>query len=418
MIQKNTRRYSAAIWISAICDEISISDGEMMIIVYITVRYPYPALKGDQVIAYQQIKRLSKKHKVHLITFREDKIDLTCMEKYCEEIVLLKNSKSIRNIRMLKTFFNGKPFQVNRYTNRENLLLVERIINRLNPDIVHVQTIRMAEYGLLTQGNNFIDYIDNISLNMKRRASKENALSRLMLNFESRLVKRYQERIFTLFQNGSYVSEKDLDNTSIAKYVINPNGIDEEVFKIEETSREDIIVFHGNMNYFPNIDAAITFATDYWPAILKKYPNYQFYIVGDNPSSRVLKLNGTNNIVVTGYVEDVFNILKKAKIGIYILNIGTGLQNKILEALAIGLPVIASDYALNGFKNISENEVIRANTVEEVLEGTIELIENKEKWLSLKNNGKVFVMENYTWNKNIKILEEMWRIGSEDEDSC
>ena len=389
-----------------------------MVIVYITVRYPYPALKGDQVIAYQQIKRLSKNHDVYLVTFSEDEIDLLSMEKYCKEIVLLKSSKIFNSISMLKTFFNGKPFQVNRYTNHKCLLLVEEIINRVNPDILHVQTIRMAEYGLLTKGNNYIDFIDNLSLNMKRRASKEKALPRLMLKLESNLVKKYQEKIITLFENGSFVSEKDLEPTEVTKYVINPNGIDEEVFKIEEVSCEEIIVFHGNMNYFPNVDAAITFANEYWPLILKEYPHYKFYIVGDNPSSKVLKLNGMNNIVVTGYVEDIYEILKKAEIGIYILNIGTGIQNKILEALAVGLPVIASDYALNGFMNISEKELIRANTVEEVFKGTIELIENKEKWLALKNNGRVFVKENYTWDKNIKILEGMWRIGNKNEDSC
>lgn len=390
-----------------------------MKVLYFTARVPYPPHRGDQLIAYEQIKRIDKsKIDLYLVCFiskNEDKVILEeKLGNHCKKIFYLKNNKFLSLLAIAKSFYNKRPMQVNFFSHRVNDKKINSIVNEVLPDVIHVQTVRLAQLLKNYKVPKVLDMIDVLSLNMRRRASKEKLVMKFALRFEAQLLENYETDIIDDFNVISLVSKNDFEEAKLndkSKIIINPNGtsmIDSGVEDKFGCDNEDILLFHGNMSYFPNVQAMHKFVEEVWPIIHNKYPHYQLYIVGREPVGKIQKLHGKNNVVVTGEVDDMTEYLKKARIGIYPLNSGTGMQNKIVEALACGLPSIASNYAIQGISNITNEEVKIANTKEEYIDSVIELVENVSLRERYRVNGQEFIYKNYSWNKNLSTLQQMW----------
>ena len=244
-----------------------------MKVVYFTSRPPYPPHKGDQLIAYEQMKKLSDLNvKVYLICFvnnSEDEHDVrTILNKYCEKIYTLKMSKWQKILNLMKVFLNFKPLQVNLYTNNKIKLQIRKLCNEIDPDLIHVQTVRLAEYFIEDIKPKVIDMIDVLSLNMKRRAKKENIFLKLILNIESKLLTNYEDKVLNAYDKSILVSENDKRYLNKKNININPNGTfinGEYLEKYKNVQKEKILIFHGNMNYYPNYEAMITFSKEIWP---------------------------------------------------------------------------------------------------------------------------------------------------------
>lgn len=390
-----------------------------MKVLYVTARPPYPPHRGDQLIAYEQIKNLSNKEKfevflVSIIRSEKEKQDVeNVLGKYCKKIYFVKTNAVLLYMSILKTLYNVKPLQVNMYTGFSIRKQINKIIKSVNPDLIHVQTIRLANLFADSNIPKTLDMIDILSLNMYRRSLKERFILKQILKLESLLLKRYEDKMVKKFNLTSIVSKNDLINSSIKlkdDIIVNPNGtsiIDKPINK-NSIKKEKVFLFHGNMSYFPNIEAMANFINEVWPSIVGKYPNYKLYIVGKDPVEKIKKYNGKNNIIVTGFVEDITEYLLKAKIGIYPLNSGTGMQNKILEALACGLPSIASNYAIQGIQGISTNEILIANTKHEYIQTIERLINDDDLRKTFELKGQEFILDNYSWNKNTARLMSMW----------
>ncbi|MDG5787885.1 glycosyltransferase family 4 protein [Evansella sp. AB-P1] len=393
-----------------------------MKILYVTSRVPYPPHKGDQLIAYEQIKILGKRHDLYLVSFVNNKEDIPLAKAelgpYCKDIHFIYENKFSLS-RVFKTLYNFKPLQVNLFTSNKNKEKMRILLNKINPDIVHLQTIRIAELFKSIKIPKVIDMIDAISLNMKRRAENESILFKQVISLESYLVKEYEQKVIRNFDEVLLVSEKDkssLENNE--KITINPNGTyitKDFLARYKDVKKEEAIVFHGNMQYYPNVEAVLFFVKQIWPQINKKYPGFKFYIVGKDPVKKIQKLNGMNNIVVTGFVEEIGEYLSKAMIGVYPLQSGTGMQNKILEALACGLPTVATPLALQGFPTISPNDVAIAHNKEETIKMIERLIDNEVIRNKYSKLGQQFIFNHYSWDKNVTNLEKIWSKAMERE---
>lgn len=391
-----------------------------MKILYVTARPPYPPYKGDQLISYEQIRNLSDEHyEIFLVSFirndKEKNFVIRELNPYCKKIFFIKINKLVIFLNLAKTLINLKPFEVNMYTNHSIIFKINKIYDDVKPDIIHIQTIRLGELLKDKKIPKVLDMIDILSLNMERRSLKEKCLLKYIFKIESKLLKRYEENIISKYNIIALVSRSDLYNSHLKNKKfnirINPNGTyinKEYLTRYESIEKENIIIFHGNMSYFPNIEAMIYFTNEIWPYIVDKYPEYKLFIVGKDPVNKIKKLNNTNNIVVTGFVKDICEYLCKARIGVYPLNSGTGMQNKILEALACGLPCIASNYAIQGIPDITVNDIIIANKKEEFINAIEYLINSDISRKKYATNGQNFVYNNYSWKTNVNNLKSMW----------
>ncbi|ARI76298.1 glycosyltransferase [Halobacillus mangrovi] len=388
-----------------------------MDVLYMSARPPYPPHKGDQLIAWEQIKQLKANgHHVQLLTFVKTKEEGEFIKKklspYCKEVIVFRVHPIQKLFRSLKTIYNFKPIQVNLFFNPKIKKRVMEIHRKLNPDMIHVQTVRLAEYVIDTNSPKCMDMIDALSLNMERRANKEKKWLRPIFQLESRLMKRYEEYILKKFDRTTIVSEKDKTYLNNPQIVVNPNGTfitKQHLAGYPSVEKEKIILFHGNMQYYPNVEAVLDFVKDVWPHIHQAYPDYKFYIVGKDPVKRVKALNGKDNVVVTGFVKDICMPLRQAQMGIYPMKSGTGMQNKIVEAMACGLPTIASPTALQGISGRRGDELICTGNTEEIIAAVKQLIEKPELQERYSIRGQAFVRSHYSWEKNCNRLMKTWQ---------
>ena len=175
----------------------------------------------------------------------------------------------------------------------------------------------------------------------------------------------------------------------------------------ETSNQQPVIVFTGAMDYYANIDGVVWFTKEVLPLIKKEIPNVQFYIVGSNPTKKVIELSGNNGVTVTGYVRDTREYLRRATVAVVPLRIARGIQNKILEAMAMGLSVVATPQAFEGIEAEPGRDLILGENVEKIAEGVIKLIEEVSLRKSLGVNARRVSEKNYCWAKNLERLDRI-----------
>jgi polysaccharide biosynthesis protein PslH len=188
--------------------------------------------------------------------------------------------------------------------------------------------------------------------------------------------------------------------------VVVPNGVDYKTYKVSETIKKYDLIFSGNMGYPPNIDSAIYLVNHVMPLIWKVNSAINLVIVGAEPDKRVLKLQ-SDNITVTGWVDSVADYYGQAKVFIAPMQIGTGLQNKLLEAMAMKLPCITSQFANNALGATHQKNILIGNNPKEYAQYVIDLLTDDKLALEIAENGYQFISKKYTWEGSTSILEKL-----------
>lgn len=388
-----------------------------MKVAYLTANAPHSPHRGDTLIAYNQVKGLARRAEVHLLSFvesdEEDRLLREALGPYCASIQTVRDPKWRRYPRLLRTLWNRLPLQVNLYSAASMRSRLLHLLDETPIDVVHAQTMRMAH---VCRGHNVpcvVDFIDALSLNMQRRAEKEHRpWLKPLLRMEQRLAQRYEKMLLRSFQGFSVVSEQDRKWLGDERTVVMPCGtaITPAVLQAYRyIPRQQRMIFHGNMYYFPNVEGVLAIARDIWPELHRRFPDAAFYVAGHRPAPEISRLHGQDNIVVTGSVDDMVAELCAAQIGIYWLNSGTGLQNKILEALACGLPVVASPLAIQGIPGLTDDHLVIADTPEAFISAVDDLMNDPERRETLAAAGQAFITQHYSWKSNIDRLLNLWR---------
>lgn len=383
-----------------------------MNILFITPRFPFPPIKGDKLRPYYFLKYLSKKHNIDLLSFIERKEDMAYKDevlKYCNSIetALLPKYRSYLN--MVFNIFSRLPFQIAYYYSNE---MNDKILNKIaknKHDLVFVVLQRMMLYGKhFTNIPVLLDHIDALSLNMQRRYSHEKSiLKKFLFKLEFERIKEYENNNRNKYVFSIVTSEVDKKALEEKNCYVVPNGVDITHFKEIECKKDIDLIFTGNMGYFPNIKAVLFFINDILPSIIKVLPGIKFYIVGANPARSIKKLNDNKNIFVTGFVKDVRDYLVRSKLFVAPLRSGSGIQNKILEAMACGVPVVTTEFGNGGIKAEHGKDLIVSNDPSGFAREVIELLKNENKRLYLKQNARILVEKNFSWEAQVEKLEEL-----------
>ena len=383
-----------------------------MIIIYLTSRFPYPINKGDKLRSYYQIKELSKSHEIHLISLSEKNISekyIQSLNKYCKSITIYKMNFFKRIYNLFKTFFNNKPFQVNYFYHYSIQKRLNSKIAEIKPDYIFCQLIRTAMY---VKNNHttakVLDYMDSLSKGMERRIKISNIFMKPFVIMEFQRLKRFENLAFEFFNKHIIISEndrKEIAHNKKDEIEIIGNGIDTNYFQKIETEIKYELIFIGNLSYLPNIEAANFISKEILPKLLEKLPNIKILIAGSNPSNRVIKL-ANKNIEVQGWVEDIRKSYSSGKIFFAPMTIGSGLQNKLLEAMSIGIPCITSELSNRSLKALDKKNILIGNSVNEYINHIISLLNDEKKRKIIGESGRKYVIENYNWKTaNSKLLK-------------
>jgi len=303
-------------------------------------------------------------------------------------------------------YLRPSPYDVNWLINRDMKNFLERLSKTETFDLVHVDTIGLYPYVSSFSGIPIVLNHHNIeSQMMRRRYEKEkNGLYKIYFHRESLKIGRYERDVCGKCAMNLVVSDLDgsrlRENAGNVRLAVIPNGVDIEYFQPRirnEKSREGLI-FAGAMDWYPNREAVRFFLKEIWPKLLEGRPDRSVTFLGRNPPKELLEAAKNPMIRAPGFVEDVRPYLDDA--GIYICPIrdGGGTRLKILDALAMGKPLVATGMAVEGLDLVEEVHYLKADTATEFLT-QINLLESDSNLCqAVATAGQLFVKENYSWD--------------------
>ena len=386
-----------------------------MKILILLSRVPYPLDKGDKLRAFNQIKQLSKKHQLILFALNDKKLDdkaLDELKKYCSAISIIKFSKFTIFLNLIRALFNGKPLQVGYFYFNKAQKKVNMLVAKHQPDHIYCQLIRTAEYAKpFANIPKTLDYMDVFSKGMERRKSMEPFYWKPILWLEHRRLLRYERTIFSFFNNKTIISEQDknlIQHPKKQEIKVVRNGVDTSYFKAIPFEKEFELLFNGNMNYPPNIESVEYLVTKIMPLVWKKLPRVRLLISGASPSKKVLALE-SKRVIISGWVDDIRENFAKSKILVAPMLTSIGLQNKLLEAMAMQLPCITSTLANNALGAKQNEQIMVADSPEQFAQNIIELLKDEAKAKKIAANGYKFVINNFNWQSATSELEQLFR---------
>lgn len=366
-------------------------------------RFPYPIDKGDKLRAYYQLRDLSEEWDIYLHCLTQQSISKeqrAAIAPFCKEL-------HVHQLNFLLILWNcawqligNKPFQVAYFYQRSIYQKINHSLENVKPQHIFCQLLRTAEYVKNYHAcSKTIDYMDALSEGIKRRIPTANFAMRLVLKSEWKRLLRYENVIFDYFENHLIISRQDqqlMAHPQRNKIKIIPNGVGEHFLaSIPAQDRLYDFVFVGNLSYPPNIETARFICEELLPYAIQKGKNWRVLIAGAQPSKQIYSYQ-SKNIHVAGWAEDVRTHYLSGKVFVAPMFMGTGLQNKLLEAMALGLPCITTPLAKNALQN-AENEVLTADSAATFYELISQLIDQQPFYINQSLQGKKYVQTHYDW---------------------
>lgn len=386
-----------------------------MKLLFLANRVPYPPYRGDKLKIFNLAKRLSQKHELHLLTFAQTKEDLSYkaeLEKYFKTVAFVYLPKWRSAINCLAAAWDSKPLQVLYFKSSEMQQKLNSLLQQHHFDAVHVQHLRMSPYLANNKSiPRILDLPDAFSLYWERRKAVKRGMLRAMFeNEEQKRVLRY-EQILTQYNMSLVCSQEDLEYLKTEQHVDNirllPNGVDLDTFapRNHDYSHNNILLFTGNMDYAPNVDAVGYFVREIFPLVQQKFPAVKFIIAGQRPVEAVTSL-ANENIIVTGFIKDLAEKYNEASVVVAPLRFGAGTQNKVLEAMAMGIPVVCSYIGFAGLGITSGEGAFMQTSPQAFADSVNELLASENLRKQTGQKGLEVIRSRFDWDKIAALLEQ------------
>lgn len=389
-------------------------------LLYLCHRIPYPPNKGDKIRSFNLLKALSEQYEVYLGCFVDDDFDFQYIDKladWCVEYKCRKLRKSFAKLRGLTAFLTGKPITLPYYADHELQYWVHQTIAKHQIDTVMVFSSSMAQYVDHPQYSSLhrvIDFVDVDSDKWRQYADNQSGIMSLVYRREFSKLQSYEQHYCDVFNYSLFVSpdEADLFRTLMPSELgakVQPllNGVDVQFFDpTTETKAPEYplhrpyIVFTGAMDYWANVDAVVWFCQNVWPSLRAAKPELHFYIVGGNPSPEVQALHGKDQIWVTGRVDDVRPYIRGSELVVAPLRIARGIQNKVLEAMALNKKIVASDMAMEGINAPTSAYLAQSDDANEFVQLCLDMLQQEDALCT----NRVWVQQHFTWPATLKPL--------------
>lgn len=382
-------------------------------------RVPWPLEKGDKLRAYHLVERLARRHEVFLCCLSDQPIDpahVDHLRTICRRIEVIHIPRWRILLKLFTATFSRMPFQVAYFHHAFAQARVDDALDRFGPDHVLCQLVRTTEYVrhryLLPKT---IDYMDTLSKGTERRTETAPFYLRPIWRAETRRLIAYENLMFDLFDHRVIISAQDRDyiyHPGRDDMAVIPNGVDTEHFRPREgdagrPDRHDLL-FTGNMNYPPNIDSVLFLVQRVLPLVRRARPHTTLLISGVDPSPRVRDLPRRDPLItVTGWVRDIRASYAGARIFVAPMQLGTGLQNKLLEAMAMGMPCITSELANNAVGARPGQEILVGSEPEDYAAHILRLLDDPAESTRIAANGLRFVRERFDWERAAAALDAL-----------
>nr|ELR5228266.1 glycosyltransferase [Providencia rettgeri] len=381
-------------------------------ILVITPRFPYPTIGGDRLRILEVCKEISKYHSITLISLCETHLELVYPDpddgvfESIHKVYLPKWKSTLNTVLYL---LSKTPLQVAYYKSKKLNKIIDEIA--LDHDLIIPHLIRVADYVKDINRPKIIEMTDAISMNYTRISQTKNnaGFKGLIYRIEKTRLLNYERNIAKSFQYSVLVSnfDKDFlfknDHDLYSRSLVCSNGVDLTKLPYNFTASGYKLVFIGNIHSAQNFDAAFWFARNVMPSLLN-YGPYEFHVIGKIPEDSAKKLNRLKGVKVIGAVDSVARYAEGAVAGICSVRLAAGVQNKILEYMALGIPTITSSIGLEGLEAKKDIDILVSDTSDDYINQIIKLNSEPLFAKNLAENAYKYVQENHSWPSKLTPL--------------
>ena len=392
-----------------------------MNILFLSQRVPYPPNRGDKITTWRLIERMQRRHTVHVVAFAHDDADeaaaQTLREKGFDTTVVRTRPRWDR-IRSLPLLLTRTPLTLGVFGSRELQAAVDEKAAEcelayaysssmgafLRP---HPRLARVMHFAEL-DSDKWRQYAERTRLPMRWIYAREH---RTLFTYETEIARAFDENVFCTPLEQEIFRERIPGPSS----VVMRNGVNLAHFQpAPDEAEEGHLVFVGVMDYLPNVEGCVWFVHEILPRIRERFPSARLSIVGAHPVPEVERLAREPGVEVTGFVDDPRDWLRRGAVSVAPLRIARGIQNKVLEALAMGLPVVGTTSATQGVEGKAGRDFLVADDVADQVDAICSLLEDRPAARELGARGRRFVEERYDWEVCLEPLDEILaRLGRE-----
>jgi sugar transferase (PEP-CTERM/EpsH1 system associated) len=396
-------------------------------VLYITHRVPWPPDRGDRIRTWHVLKYLSKRADVDLISLADEPVTEATrnqLRQVTRQLAILPHTGFIRYVTGITSLIIGRSITEGLFQSSSLKHVLEEWNDQHDYHAALASSSGIARYILppfLNQScTRWVDLIDVDSQKWVDYSKASAFPASLIYQLEGLRLRRVESRLADQCSRLLVVSdaERDLLRSFCPRAPVSAvgNGVDSDYFAPCEGKTADphSCVFVGVMNYKPNVDGAVWFAREVWPGIRKRYPDARFRIVGRSPSAEVLALNEVSGIQVTGAVDDVRTWLYQSTCAVVPLRIARGVQNKVLEAMSCGKPVICSPEPLKGLNAEPGLHLLKADAPDEWVHSISRVFEDTGLQQDLGLAGSAFVQIHHSWDRCLAELDDMFETSRPD----
>ena len=386
-----------------------------MRILYLCHRIPYPPDKGEKIRALHQLRALTASHEVDLYTLADDPSDLQFRSEllqYCRTVIVASMNARVKKLRALPHLLGHGPLTLPYFYSSVLAKEVRKALTSRSYDRIFVFCSSMFQYVESVEDVPILlDLQDVDSDKWFQYADYCRFPHSWVYRREGKTLQNYERWICEKASVVTVLTEREArvlrDLTGQAKIEIVPNGVDTEYFSPTNGARADsppTMVFTGAMDYFPNVEAVRFFALSVFPAVRRSFPDARFVIVGGRPSRRVRALERIPGVTVTGRVPDIRPYLEQARLFVAPLSLATGIQNKILEALAMALPVLAMPRPVQGISPMVARYIDVAESPDEWIRKTLEHLTHGKTLAAKAAEARSKLITEYDWGNSLNRL--------------
>lgn len=376
-------------------------------ILVLTPRFPYPVIGGDRLRIYRLCQALSKEYELTLLSLceSETEIYMPLPDKVFSRVERLRLPRWRRLWNVIKALPSRQPLQVAYYACPAFRARAHALLTEHDASLAHL--IRTGETIRELPGVKFLEMTDAISLNYSRVSQVNGGLfdwRRLIYRIEAKRLLRYEKTVVNSFTHTFLVSAIDrdflyhADPVSLAKVSVCSNGVDLLALPYQFTHRGRDIVFIGNLYSLQNFDAAYFFASEVLPAVRAQHPDVCFRVIGRIKPESANRLRRLPGVAVTGEVDSVASAARGAGVGVCPVRLGAGVQNKVLEYMALGLPVVSTRLGLEGFAAQPGRELLVADTSPDMVTAVCKLLDDRKTACAQAQHARLYVEQQHSWD--------------------